>query len=244
MIQSDDGFQASNYASIDLLHRSSNNELLCNICGTLKDSFLPGGVQAKRPNAKCPTCGSLERHRLQWLYLANHVWATRATGKMDVLHVAPEPFFVERLKARPDVNYVSGDFLVPDAMCKLDLTDMCFWDGQFDVVICSHVLEHIPDDAAAMREMRRVLRSSGILVVMVPVYGDTTYEDPRITAPEDRLRHFGQADHVRKYGLDILGRLEDAGFNAAAWPRAGEPGEHVLRFIASRGRTLFACRPR
>ena len=239
-----DDLWVSRYAAVEELRQTCAASFFCPVCGTRAEAFLPGGAQTKRQNAKCPSCGSLERHRMLWLYLANHVWGAAPGAKRDVLHVSPEPFLQERLKHRGDVNYVSGDLLVPGCTCRLDLTDMCFWDDQFDLVICSHVLEHVPDDAAAMREMRRVLRPSGTLVLMVPIYGDTTYEDPSITEPEDRLAHFGQEDHVRKYGRDIVGRLTAVGLDVRQWPRPNEPGEALLHFIAASRRTLLACTPR
>ena len=49
-----------------------------------------------------------------------------------------------------------------------DATRLPFADGSFDRVIASEVLEHIPDDTAAMRELARVLRPGGAMAVTVP----------------------------------------------------------------------------
>jgi SAM-dependent methyltransferase len=124
-------------------------------------------------------------------------------------------------------------------MLKIDLTDMQFHDNQLDVIICSHVLEHIPDDRKAMTEMHRVLRPGGFLLVMVPTYGDNTYENWNITEPEERRRHFGQDDHVRKYGRDIILRMEDVGFIVAEWPKSGDLDLDIIEFAACGGRVLF-----
>lgn len=196
----------------------------------------------RRANAKCPECGSLERHRLLMMYLANCVWPNLNPGKKDLLHIAPERFLVEHLKPRPDVNYVSGDLTVSESMARIDLTSLQFWDAQFDLMICSHVLEHIPNDLKAMAEMHRVLRRGGYLLVMVPMFGDKTYEDPSITDPDERKRHFGQHDHVRKYGQDITQRLEQVGFQTRVWPSA--EGAHVgaIEMIASKRRKIVECR--
>lgn len=212
------------------------------MCGVIKDQFKRGGVGRGRPNAKCPECGSLERHRLFMLYLANCVWPNLGPGKKDVLHIAPEKFLVDHLRPRPDVNYLSGDLMVSDSMARTDLTALQFWNAQFDLIICSHVLEHIPDDLKAMSEMHRVLKPGGYLLVMVPLHAGPTYEDASITDPAERLRHFGQRDHVRKYGRDITERLERSGFQARVWPPEGEIDMAVLRMIASTGREIIECR--
>jgi SAM-dependent methyltransferase len=176
------------------------------------------------------------------MYLANCVWPNLRPGKKDVLHLAPEKFLVEHLKPRPDVNYISGDLMTSESMSKIDLTELQFWDAQFDLIICSHVLEHIPDDLKAMTEMHRVLRPGGFLLVMVPMFGDTTYEDPSITDPNERKRLFGQSDHVRKYGRDIATRLQRAGFETRLWPGPADVNEGTLEMIGSKRRKLIQCR--
>jgi SAM-dependent methyltransferase len=89
---------------------------------------------------------------------------------------------------------------------------MRFADSSFDAVLCNHVLEHIPDDRAAISESHRVLRRGGWAIVMTPILVERTYEDLTITDPAERRRRFGQEDHVRRYGWDYIGRLEDSGF--------------------------------
>ena len=48
----------------------------------------------------------------------------------------------------------------------------------FDVIYCSHVLEHVPDDRLAMGELRRVLKRAGWAVLLVPITAEQTIEDP------------------------------------------------------------------
>jgi SAM-dependent methyltransferase len=163
------------------------------------------------PDRACWRCGALERDRLLWLFLDGRDDLTRPG--MDVLHVAPERALQRRLRSLPESRYVSGDLDSPLADVLLDVTDIKFADASFDLVVCNHVLEHVPDDAAAMRELLRVLRPGGTAILLVPAEaGEHTYEDPSITDPEERRRAFGQHDHVRTYGWDYVDRLRDAGF--------------------------------
>ncbi len=131
-----------------------------------------------------------------------------------MLHVAPEKRFMKRFKTVPGLDYLSADLYSELAMVKMDLTDIEWESNCFDVIFCSHVLEHIPDDKKAMSELYRVLKRGGWALFQVPIFGDKTYEDFSITSPEGRLLHFGQEDHVRKYGHDIIDRLRSAGFGA------------------------------
>jgi ubiquinone/menaquinone biosynthesis C-methylase UbiE len=94
----------------------------------------------------------------------------------------------------------------------MDITDIDYADETFDVIYSSHVLEHVPDDRKAIRELHRVLKSDGWAILQVPITAYRTFEDPSITNPIDRLRIFGNKDHVRKYGPDFVERLKEAGF--------------------------------
>jgi SAM-dependent methyltransferase len=93
-----------------------------------------------------------------------------------------------------------------------------FRDGAFDALLCHHVLEHVPDDRAAMRELRRVLRPGGWAILQSPIRSrlEATLEDPAVTDPRERERLFGQRDHLRQYGRDYADRLRAAGFEVRA----------------------------
>lgn len=181
----------------------------CPLCRRYERGFEPHGV-VPRPDARCPHCGALERHRLIWLFMTSRTNLCDGRPKR-MLHVAPEQAFEKPMSAVPGLDRLTAD-LAPGAMVQMDLTDIHYPDATFDVIYCSHVLEHIPDDRRAMREMFRVLKPGGWAILQVPILRDVTFEDPSVTDPAERLRLFGQDDHVRVYGLDYADRLRAAGF--------------------------------
>lgn len=174
--------------------------------------FLPYGYGNPRANVLSPSTLSLERHRLLWLYL------TRETDffskPLKVLHVAPEQAFYKRFKNQKNLTYITTDLYSPLADVKADLCALPFEDNSFDVIFCNHVLEHIPDDAQAMRELYRVMKKGGWGIFQVPqdINRAHTFEDDTIIDPAERTRIFGQYDHVRVYGLDYFDRLRQVGF--------------------------------
>ena len=133
-----------------------------------------------------------------------------------MLHFAPESALEERFKRTPGLDYLSADLSDERAMSKIDITDIQYPDESFDAIYCSHVLEHVTDDLAAMREIRRIVRRDGWVIFQVPLCADRTFEDRSIVDPAERERVFGQSDHVRIYGRDFAERLRAARFSVAA----------------------------
>jgi SAM-dependent methyltransferase len=194
----------------------SGNAFYCPCCKKSAAVFLPFGVR-KRPHAECPHCGSLERHRLLWLFLEKETDAFR--GKKRILHVAPESVFFQKFANSPSVDYVAIDkfdegYRYPKGTINMDVTQLAFADRHFDAILCNHVLEHVPDDHKALSELYRVLAPQGWAVIQSPIDPalDVTLEDPNITDPAERIRLFGQPDHVRMYGKDYAKRLKNVGF--------------------------------
>lgn len=182
----------------------------CPICSNSSKRFLEFGIIA-RVDAMCPFCGSLERHRLFWLFIERKTFfQTKAPQK--ALHVAPETIIEKKLRPLIGQGYVTADIVAPDVDLKMDITDIHLPDDSFDFIYCSHVLEHVPDDRKAMREFNRVLTPTGIAILLVPITAEKTIEDPSIEDPKERLRLFGQEDHVRRYGPDYENRLREEGF--------------------------------
>lgn len=182
----------------------------CPVCEKHSRKFLRFGA-GKREDARCPRCGSLERHRLAWLYFTRKT-DLFAGASRKMLHIAPEPCLMPRFRRFLGDDYLSADVQDPAAMVRVDVTSLPFAGESFDVIFCSHVLEHVADDRKALREFFRVLKPKGWLVLLVPVSARRTLEDPTIVDGNERKRIFGQEDHVRRYGPDYVERVEQAGF--------------------------------
>jgi len=213
----------------------------CPCCEQKFPRFLPFGIPPLL-NALCPQCNSLARHRLLWMYLKERTNILR--DNLQLLHFAPEGFLQEVLSRLPNISYLSADLFLPSAMVKMDITDITLEDKSVDVIICIHVLEHIVDDHKAMTELYRVLRPGGWALLQSPLDldRDKTFEDPNIVSPEERYRHFGQADHVRWYGLDYKDRLEKAGFVVNVDGFVRELSDEVIqRFGLDRREDIYFC---
>jgi predicted SAM-dependent methyltransferase len=202
--------------------RYAGNRYECPICSR---HFRRFADFRDRENVACPGCFSLERHRSFWLFLEREV----LRPEMRVLHVAPEPGIQGHLR-RMFPNYLSIDLQSPLADQLADVTDLPFEDGSFDLVICSHVLEHVPDDRKAMRELHRVLVPGGLALMQHPIDHDRaeTYEDWTITEPDARAVAFNQWDHVRIYGRDMTDRLVEAGFEVTPRRYEDELGDELI----------------
>lgn len=174
--------------------------------------FLPYGYENPRENVLAPATFSLERHRLLWLFLKRKT--SFFYDRLKVLHVAPEQAFYKRFRNQKNLEYITTDLYSPLADVKADICNLPFKNGEFDVILCNHVLEHIPNDKKAMKELHRVLKKGGWGVFQVPqdLSRKTTFEDDSITDKKERAKIFGQYDHVRIYGSDYFDKLRSVGF--------------------------------
>jgi SAM-dependent methyltransferase len=161
-----------------------------------------------------------------------------------VLDIAPARSVRNFLVPLVGSRYIATDlFEMPGIVLRSDLTKTGFADDSFDVIICYHVLEHIPDDGAAISELARILKPGGIAFIQVPRRpGTATDEDP--SAPEDeRVRRFGQSDHVRYYGDDLEQRLRANGLLPTTVRPAGEwPASQIRRFGLQQQEEIWICR--
>jgi len=235
--------RAAERARLRLWARLARGEgVECPCCGGRFRRFVPYGVRPRRPNAQCPACGAVERHRLLWLFLRERT--DLFTRPQRLLHVAPEAVFAERLCRQPGLRYVSADLDSPIAGVRVDVQRPPFAAAAFAALLFHHVLVHVPDDRRAMAELRRVLRPGGWAVLQSPIDSAlaVTNEDASITDPRERERRFGQSDHLRQYGRDYADRLRAAGFEVSAERFFKSlPAEQRARY-GLKGETIWLCR--
>lgn len=191
----------------------------CPLCET-ESQFLPmhSGDGSSRANAICAHCGSLERHRLLWLFLTREADVENTANGRSMMHVAPEPSLRQKFADLFGERYLTTDLHDESVDEKMDITAIERPDESVDFIVANHVLEHIDDDRKAMKELCRVQKSGGWSILLAPVANiESTYEDPSITSEEGRLAAFGQVDHVRRYGADYVERLRGAGYKVRVY---------------------------
>ncbi len=211
----------------------------CPVCGNAFNHFYPlpalypeswvrygfpySGADFETLNEQafsCPSCGSTDRDRMYALYLDG--FFRNAGRTVAVLDIAPGKALSGWIKKKAGVHYTSSDLFMQDVDVKADIQDMhMFLDNQFDLIICSHVLEHVPDDRKALRELYRVLKPGGQAILMVPVVKKLgqVIEEPSLTDIAERWRRFGQDDHIRLYSPEgFTNRVIEAGFELQRIP--------------------------
>lgn len=187
-------------------------------------------------DALCPSCGSLPRNRLLWLTLTERQLVTK---KDRVLHFAPEDCLSDRIRSLSG-TYRTADLFADGVDLKLNIEKIDLPDASEDVIICSHVLEHV-DDKAAIAELYRVLAPGGRMFILVPVAEgwERTYENPQSFDPRQKALHYGKDNHVRRYGRDVRDRLSAPGFEVEA---ASFDGAKSVKYGLLPGENLFICR--
>jgi SAM-dependent methyltransferase len=202
-------------------------------------SFLPYGYGKQRNNVLSPSTLSLERHRLLWLYLKNETDFFSVEKK--VLHFAPEQAFYKRFRKMSNLDYVTTDLNSPLADVKADICNLPFKDNEFDIILCNHVLEHIPDDRKAMEELYRILKPGGFGVFQIPqdLNRETTFEDDSINDKKERAKIFGQYDHVRIYGRDYFDKLRSVGFKVEEVDYTARLSEDdIIKYCLAKGEII------
>ena len=169
----------------------------------------------RREHCYCPRCASLDRERLVYLYLLHQTSVFQ--DQVSLLHVAPEKNLQKIFQACPGISYLSADLSMDEVMVKMDVTDIHYPEDSFDIIICNHVLQYVPDDLKAMSELFRVLKPGGWAIMQVPISLalDSTYtfpEDRGVTAPDCQ---YDSTLHARIYARDYQDRLKSAGFKVA-----------------------------
>ena len=233
---------------------------VCPMCGNSVRTWLSHGGRAevlrqrkvvggmRREHDECPICRSADRTRLMMLYLRDGLSA--GERPLKIMHVAPDFGLYLWLRGRKQIDYVPTDldlrrYRHMDNVVRADLMDLPFEAETFDVVICSHVLEHVPDDRKAMSEIRRVLKPGGSALLMAPMATDGagTDEDPSVEEPGERDRRFGQWDHVRLYAPDdFAARLSSVGFEVKVFNGFDTFPDEARRLALNPAERLFVAR--
>ena len=177
----------------------------CGLCGWSGRRFRShqSGAYVRR-DAACPKCHSLERHRA-FLELFEAVRAS-LPGVVRVLDIAPTAAFDRYCRSDPRIDYLSVDLQSSLAMRHMDVQGLELEDAAFDVVVCYHVLDYVPDDVRALGEIARVLKPSGVAILQEVVRGDADTEEwgsPRRT----------ELYRIRQYGRDFPARVQAAGLH-------------------------------
>jgi SAM-dependent methyltransferase len=206
----------------------------CIICDQTVDDWLPHPHLNQRSEFmklmqtvgsdlnryQCPACGCTDRDRHLWLYLS-HIGLTRQLRGARVLHVAPERSLERKLAACGLGEYVRGDLFPSRAgIRKVDIEQLEFPDGHFDLILCNHVLEHVGQPERALAEFRRCLTPKGVLIAQTPYSPELkkTFELKQVPSAEFARLCFGQEDHVRLFGDDIVQYFHDAGLQGDLLP--------------------------
>jgi SAM-dependent methyltransferase len=228
-------------------------------------SMLPYGYETQRNNVLSPSTLSLERHRLLWLYLNEEtdffkselvsdssftntkrikLRDAETNSALKVLHFAPEQAFYKLFRNQKNLDYTTTDLFSPLADVKADICNLPFEDNQYDVILCNHVLEHIPDDTKAMQELYRVLKPGGMAILQIPqdLSRATTFADDTITDQKERAKIFGQYDHVRIYGRDYFDKLRSIGFTVVEEDYTNKIApELVEKYCLAKGEIIPVC---
>ncbi len=194
-------------------------------------------------NYNCPFCMSSDRERLYMIFLERYL--KEIAHKCSILDFAPSLVFSNKLRVTPKIKYTSADLFRKDVDIQLDICDMkVLMDAKFDFIICSHVLEHVPDPDKAMREILRIIAPNGKAIIMVPLFWDvhSTSEDSRHTTDKLRLQHYGQEDHVRLFSReDFLNRLDLAGFKVEQLRSSDFDPQKIKENAISDNSILYVC---
>ncbi|OFX69140.1 MAG: hypothetical protein A2X12_12165 [Bacteroidetes bacterium GWE2_29_8] len=216
------------------------SEFECNCCGKKIRKFLDYGI-VKRHNAACPYCYSLERNRLLWLFLNNNNLLNKET---KLLHFAPERIIEQKIKKLKLKSYISADIDPQLADVVVDITNINFPDNSFNLIICSHVLAHIKDEAKAIQELYRVLSTGGIALIMtrIDLSLNATYEETDVDTSNKRLKYYKQEDVFRIHAKDFNKRLEQSGFNVEVLDYASELGTKISNYYSlGKNEWIYKC---
>ncbi|MFN0009583.1 MAG: class I SAM-dependent methyltransferase [Planctomycetota bacterium] len=188
----------------------------CNVCGWRGRAFLTHcGAGYVNLDAFCPRCMAYPRHRgfadLLEMRLGREIESLRPKDGLRLLF-APEPG-MQMMLGRHVTGLEGVDIRRINELVRYieDIQGLSFPDGSVDFFSCFHVVEHVPDDKKALRELARVLHPEGLAVFNVPM----TFDRRESVC-------FGRANplangHWWDHGEDLVERLVEAGFSGTGF---------------------------
>ncbi|CAG9229015.1 Glyco_trans_2-like domain-containing protein [Paraburkholderia caribensis] len=220
---------------------ASPAQKFCAVCETPVEGWIPhpeanssrdfmqqmGAVGSTLENHLCPHCNCNDRERHLWLYL-DRAQILKGIAQKRILHIAPEAGIERRVRTLAPLEYVAGDLSPqkPDHRA-INVERIDYPDGYFDLIVCNHVLEHVDRPDTALAEFTRCLAPGGHLVAQTP-YSPLlkhTFELNVFPSKPFATRYFGQGDHVRLFGSDLLSRIRAAGLNGDLYPHTTVLGD-------------------
>lgn len=214
----------------------------------LSSLHVEGGIVPKRvvSNTCCPWCGSHIHHRLMWLVLPNLLdeLQKKVDSHKRLLHFAPEGFSIPKLQQLAGIQYIQTDYMRLNVDVTLDMCCLGLASNSIDLVIASHVLEHVGSDDDALEELYRILKPGGIAVLLVPLLTEKSIELPNVHTELDRIKYYGQNDHVRAYGLDLKDKIDKHGFDTRIMYAEDFDGFDKRSYLLPiQGRLFLATKP-
>ncbi len=220
------------------------NNVRCNCCGGRWRRFQNYISEGGHRTLVCPRCGSLGRHRVDWMYLNERADVLQRPTRL--LHFAPEVCLAAPLRQMSNVEYLSADYDSTLAMERVDVRQIQYGDATFDAVICNHVLQLIDDDAVAMSEICRILRPGGWALLQSSVDDglQDTDERPGASAGEHQSgRRYEEVFHRIYARDDYAQRLQRAGFEVTVSDYVSELEPAVVRELGlDPHETIYFCR--
>lgn len=192
---------AIRFLMTELMNRAQANAILnkagknyCPLCGQHNSGFVHLSNRMRfNLNYACPHCSSRPRHRGLY-YFYKEAIANVKPG-FSILHFAPEPVFYDLFRQN-NLTYKTTDFFLEDVdFPNQDIQNLTLPENSFDLILCNHVLEHVPDDLKALQEMQKVLKPGGQVLITIP--GDFKRKK---TIFFNNLNYNG---HYRDYGSDF-----------------------------------------
>jgi SAM-dependent methyltransferase len=213
----------------NVLNKRGNNHK-CYVCGNTFNYFSKycGGsknipeflkrlniVGSDIDNFGCPYCSSHDRERHLFMFFDKiELW--KRIPNFNILHFAPEINLSKKINFLNPAKYIKADYYPKlEDIEKIDATNIPYDDNAFDLVICNHVLEHIPEYYKAIKEIFRVLKPNGIAILQTPYSKllNQNFEDENINTDEQRLFFYGERDHFRIFSENhFFNDLKQIGF--------------------------------